>query len=51
MSHKDAEAVWRDMTIPTDAEAARKARWGRRTMYETFGKSGRRQGRRPETKD
>lgn len=51
MSHKDAQAVWLDMSIATDAEAARMARWGRRTMYETFGKSGRRQGRRPETKD
>lgn len=51
MSEKDARAVWEDMSIATDAEAAQRARWGRRTMYETFGKSGRRQGRRPETKD
>jgi len=51
MGEKEARAVWTDLTIPTDAEAARRARWGRRTMYETFGKSGRRQGRRPETKD
>lgn len=50
MNHKDAREVWLDMSIATDAEAAKRARWGRRTMYETFGKSGRRQGRRPETK-
>lgn len=51
MKREDAEAVWRDMSVPTDSEAARRARWGRRTMYETFGKSGRPQGRKAATKD
>lgn len=46
----EAERIWRDMTILTDADAARQARWGRRTMFKFFGKSGRRQGRRPAAK-
>lgn len=48
MTKAEAYAVWTDMSIPTDKEAARITKWGKRTLFKEFDSSGRKQGRKAQ---
>lgn len=47
-SIEEAERIWHDMSYATDPEAAKAAKWGKRTLFKKFGSSGRKQGRKAQ---